>query len=333
MLIVQIRDLDGLPKVGVVSENGKKLNIVRGSENLYQLSMSAIENGIRLTEHIEGMGFESFENYDEVAGNGRLLLPLDHPDPARTTISGTGLTHLGSASGRDAMHRKEASDIESVTDSMRIFRMGIEGGRPEEGEIGFQPEWFYKGNTTMAVGCGQELSMPGFAFDGGEEPELVGLYIIGPDQKPWRIGFALSNEFSDHVMEKQNYLNLSHSKLRSCSYGPEVFVGEPLPSDIRGYVMIEREGREVWKKEFLTGEANMSHSIANLEHHHFKYDQFRVVGDVHIHFFGTSTLSFSDGFVTQDGDIFEIWAPPFVRPLRNPLRMEKSNPLITVAQL
>jgi hypothetical protein len=64
----------------------------------------------------------------------------------------------------------------------------------------------------------------------------------------------------------------------------------------------------------------MSHYIRNLEHHHFKYDLFRRPGDVHVHFFGTATLSFSDGVTAQDGDVFEIEAAPFGLPLRNPLK-------------
>ena len=63
----------------------------------------------------------------------------------------------------------------------------------------------------------------------------------------------------------------------------------------------------------------MSHSIANLEHHHFKYALFRQPGDVHVHFFGTATLSFADGITTEQGDVFEIEAPDFGLPLRNPL--------------
>ena len=61
----------------------------------------------------------------------------------------------------------------------------------------------------------------------------------------------------------------------------------------------------------------MSHTIANLEYHHFKYPQFRQPGDVHVHFFGTATLSFADGVRLADGDIVEIAAPDFGRPLQN----------------
>jgi hypothetical protein len=82
-----------------------------------------------------------------------------------------------------------------------------------------------------------------------------------------------------------------------------------------------REGRTLWEDEFLTGEANMSHSIRNLEHHHFKYPMFRRPGDLHCHFFGTATLSFAAGIRTQPGDVFEISAEGFGAPLRNPLEV------------
>ena len=63
----------------------------------------------------------------------------------------------------------------------------------------------------------------------------------------------------------------------------------------------------------------MSHTMANLEHHHFKYGLFRHPGDVHVHMFGTATLSFADGIATRPGDQFEIEAAPFGLPLINPL--------------
>jgi hypothetical protein len=92
-----------------------------------------------------------------------------------------------------------------------------------------------------------------------------------------------------------------------------------VPDDVRGVSRVVRGGETIWEKPFLTGEANMSHSIANLEYHHFKYAQFRRPGDVHVHFFGTATLSFSDGVRTEEGDVFEIEAAPFTLALRNPL--------------
>ena len=215
-------------------------------------------------------------------------------------VTGTGLSHLGSAEGRDKMHR-DLAEAATLTDSMRMFKLGLEGGKPGPGREGVQPEWFYKGDGRIVAAPGRPLESPSFALDGGEEPEIVGLYLIGPDTQPWRVGFALGNEFSDHVTEKQNYLYLAHSKLRACGIGPELLVGD-LPADLRGTSRIRRGAEVVWEKPFLSGEANMCHAIENLERHHFKYPAFRRPGDVHVHFFGTSTLSFSDGFKVQPGD-------------------------------
>ena len=71
----------------------------------------------------------------------------------------------------------------------------------------------------------------------------------------------------------------------------------------------------------------MSHTIANLEYHHFKYDLFRRPGDVHVHMFGTATLSFADGIKTEANDIFEIEEAQFGAALRNPVSNETEQPL------
>ena len=259
-----------------------------------------------------------------------LLAPIDHEDAAHLLVSGTGLTHLGSAEGRDKMHRA-AVENPAPTDSMKMFLMGVEGGKPAPGQEGVQPEWFYKGDGSQLAGPGQPLTSPSFAKDGGEEPEIAGVYLIGPDGIPHRLGFCLANEFSDHVIERGNYLWLAHSKLRQAALGPELLTGE-LPADVRGASRIVRDGATVWEKPFLSGEANMSHTIANLEHHHFKYDLFRKPGDIHVHFFGTATLSFSEGFQTQVGDVFEIEAAPFRYAVRNPLAQAQARP-VTVKSL
>src|SRR5206468_4094693 len=159
---------------------------------------------------------------------------------------------------------------------------------------------FYKGDGSCLVASGEPLVSPAFALDGGEEPEIAGIYLIDADGTPVRLGFALANEFSDHVTERGNYLWLAHSKLRPAALGPELWLGA-LPPDVRGVSRILRGGTVFWEKPFLSGEANMSHTVENLERHHFKYAPFRRPGDVHVHFFGTATLSFSDGVTARPG--------------------------------
>lgn len=320
MLISQV--LDDTETIRVAARDGGKARIVNGARSVYSLALEAARTGQGLATLIERKGYGETVDLEAAYRKGRLLSPINHPDPAHLHLTGTGLTHLGSAAARDSMHRKlTAGEEEQLTDSMKMFRMGLEGGKPENGEVGVQPEWFYKGNGTMAVAPGAPLVSPAFAADAGEEPEIAGIYIIGDDGQPFRIGFALSNEFSDHVTERVNYLWLAHSKLRNASFGPEILVGD-LPPDIRGASRILRGGEILWEKPFLSGEANMSHTIANLEHHHFKYAAFRQPGDVHVHMFGTATLSFADGITTGAGDTFEIEAKEFGLPLRNPIEIE-----------
>ena len=329
MLLSQVSAADG--RVQVVARSGSEAYEVRTDRTLYDLAMAAATGGGSLTELILSLGLNGAVDLERLAAEGRLLPPLTHPDPAHLHLTGTGLTHLGSAATRASMHAKAPED---ETDSMRMFRMGLEGGKPANGAAGVQPEWFYKGNGAALVAPGAPLESPAFGLDGGEEPEIAGVYVIAPDGRPVRVGFALANEFSDHVTERQNYLYLAHSKLRPCAIGPELLVGE-LPDSVEGVSRIRRGDAVIFEQPFLSGEANMSHSIRNLEHHHFKYALFRQPGDVHVHMFGTATLSFAQGVVCRAGDVYEIAADSFGLPLRNALETDDTaqTARVTVAAL
>lgn len=281
------------------------------------LALLAIKNATSIEKLLQAQGVCAEHDYANLLAEQCVLAPIDHPDAAHCLVSGTGLTHLGSASARDKMHQQAEANA-PITDSLKIFQLGVKEGKPAPNNVGAQPEWFYKGDGSIVVKPNADLPMPDFALDGGEEPEIVALYVIGEDQKPYRVGYAVGNEFSDHVTEKQNYLYLAHSKLRFCSFGPELLLGE-LPEHLVGQSRIFRDNALIWEKEFLSGEQNMSHSIENLEYHHFKYQQFLRSGDVHVHFLGTATLSFSDGVRTEPGDVFEIEVPEFGEALRNTL--------------
>jgi hypothetical protein len=310
-------------RIVAAATTGTTARRIKGATSVYALANAAIAANTTLSKLLETIGYGEEIDLADALQRKRILSPVDHPDSARVLLTGTGLTHLGSADARDRMHAKAQSA--DASDSMKMFRMGLEGGKPAAGQVGVQPEWFYKGDGRSIVPPESPLLSPEFAADAGEEPELAGIYIISTDGTPCRLGFTLANEFSDHVTERTNYLYLAHSKLRAASIGPELLLGE-LPADIRGTARITRAGRAIWEKPFLTGEANMSHYVRNLEHHHFKYDLFRRPGDLHVHFFGTATLSFADGIEARAGDVFEIEAQPFQLPLRNPLKTVAAPP-------
>lgn len=306
--------------VAARKEDGR-LYRVRGAASVYELAMQAAAGAQSLRDLIGGMLGEEMDEERFFSSAGGVLPPIDHPDPAHLMVSGTGLTHLGSAQTRDDMHTGgKQDDAAPQTDSMRMFQLGVQGGKPPADVFfGAQPEWFYKGDGSSIVASGAEISRPAFATDGGEEPEVAGIYLIDANGQPCRIGFALGNEFSDHIMEKQNYLWLAHSKLRQCALGAELLLGE-LPAKVVGTSAIRRRGEVVWQQEFLSGEAHMCHSIANLERHHFKYAQFCRPGSVHVHFFGTATLSFASGIAVEEGDEFVMTCPLFGQPLVNRVR-------------
>lgn len=306
-------EIDGA-RVVLATDDGESW-IVPNAARVIDLARGAIAEATTLADVVARRGRGASVDLAALAAAGKMLPPIDHDDPAHLLLTGTGLTHLGSADARDAMHTA-AHSSDTLTDSMRMFRSGLEGGKPAPDTIGVQSEWFYKGDGGSLVAPGAPLPWPDYAEDAGEEPEIAGVYLIGDDGTPYRLGFALANEFSDHLTEQQNYLLLAHSKLRAAAIGPELLLGA-LPGDLRGASRIHRDGAVLWERPFLSGEANMSHTIANLEYHHFKYAGFRRPGDVHVHFFGTATLSFADGVQTRDGDIFEIEMPEFGLPLVN----------------
>jgi hypothetical protein len=315
MRLIQFGDAAGVRRVAITSE-GDPLRVLKGRESVLDLALQAYRRNVSLATLVQERVGNDTERYQTLVQERRLLPPLDHSDPARCLVTGTGLSHLGSAAARDSMHTKLQQDESALTDSMKMFKWGLEGGKPEAQQIGVAPEWFYKGDGRCVVAPEQPLQLPAYALDGGEEAEIVGLYVIGDHGEPLRVGFALGNEYSDHVMERQNYLYLAHSKLRQCAFGPELLLGE-LPKQVVGSARLLRDGQEIWRSSFLSGEDNMAHSIANLEHHHFKYRDFRRPGDVHIHFFGAATGSFTAGIQTKAGDVFEIASESFGRPLRN----------------
>lgn len=316
MRLIQFKDSSGGRRVGAIENGSPDPVVVRNAASVRDIALEAYRTQRTLEETVRAYGFGGTVDYDTLVRDKRLLVPLDHPDQSRCVVAITGLTHLGSASSRDAMHAKLSSS--DLSDSMKMFKLGIEDGKPAAGQIGVQPEWAYKGDGSWIVAPEYPIEMPGYAEDGGEEAEVAGLYVIGDRGEVLRVGFALGNEYSDHIMEQRNYLYLAHSKLRQCSYGPELLVGE-LPSEVTGTARVVRNGQAIWTGEFLSGEDHMCHSIANLEHHHFKYAGFRRPGDIHVYFYGASALSCSDGVKPQAGDAFEVQSNVFGRPLRNPL--------------
>ncbi len=326
MRLVQLRSPAGEQRVGLVEDD--VIRLLDRYESIYDLARASTSVAQTVSENRSSETLD-YEPIYRLQSGWRLLVPFTHPEPARCLVSGTGLTHKASAKNRDAMHAKR----EDLSDSMKMYLSGLEGGRPEPGAIGVAPEWFYKGNGSILRAHGEPLLTPSYAQDGGEEPEIAGVYLIDETGQPRRVGMTMANEFSDHRLEKQNYLYLAPSKLRNCSIGPEL-ITDPDFSNVPGVVRIERDGQTLWSQAIQSGEENMAHSLANLEHHHFKFDEHRRPGDIHIHFFGADAFSFGAGIELKQGDIMEVAFEGFGKPLRNPVNIDRGRaPLIAAKPL
>jgi hypothetical protein len=327
MHLVQLHHREHGRRVAIVEE--PKLVLLDSIESSYELARRAINERSSIYDVVAANRSQIVLNYDELhAGRSdwTILPAFDHPiDPAHCLVTGTGLTHMASAANRDKMHQAQATG--HVTDSMRMYLLGVEGGRPAAGRIGVQPEWFYKGTGAVLRAHGQSLLQPDFADDGGEEPEVAAIYVVDDGCQPWRVGFATGNEFSDHTMERKNYLYLAHSKLRECAIGPELAVTSDF-QDLAGTVRILRGEQTVWNQSIQSGEENMAHSLANLEFHHFKYAEHRLPGQVHVHFLGAAAFSFGADIKLAGGDVMEVSWPQLGRPLRNTLRLDAREPTV-----
>jgi hypothetical protein len=304
--------------------DGEQLRLLRTHASVYDLANTAIAFNLTLPRAVErDLGGDSLDYATIHAGRStwKVLPAMDHPaEPSRCMVSGTGLSHIRSAANRQAMHEADAQ----ISDSMRMYQWGVEGGRPASGAIGVSPEWFFKGTGLALRAHLDPLEVPAYAEDGGEEPEIAGIYLIDSAGEPRRIGMAVGNEFSDHQFEKRNYLYLASSKLRTCAIGPELVL-DPSFNRVTGEVSIQRGGTVLWSKSIQTGEKVMCHSLANMEHHHFKFEGHRRPGDVHIHFFGADAFSFGEGVALQDGDWMQVQFEGFGKPLRNPVRMARRD--------
>ena len=68
----------------------------------------------------------------------------------------------------------------------------------------------------------------------------------------------------------------------------------------------------------------MCHSLANCEDHHFKVPQHRQPGDVHLHFFGTSKLSYGSRiWQYEEGDEIRIESAQLGAALVNVVQLSR----------
>ena len=211
MRLVQFKMPDGSRQVGRVSEDGNHLHPLEGDRHRAGAGRSGdrarrasiADAGRRADRRRDGSTMTS------CCSEGRVLAPLDHPEPARFLVTGTGLTHTGSAAARNQMHvltHGEGRRGIGFHEDLPHGAGGRQAGRRQDRR---PARMVLQGRRHLRRAARRAAADAGLRQGRGEEAEIVGLYIVdAPDGHPYRIGYALGNEFSDHVTEARE-LSLS----------------------------------------------------------------------------------------------------------------------------
>ena len=162
MRLTQLRAPGGERLLAATLDDGKARR-VNGVDSMYALAGRAMAANCSLATLVGALGMGEELSLAEALEEGRILAPIDHQDSAHVWLTGTGLTHLGSADARDRMHAKAQGADPS--DSMKMFLSGLAGGKVSGPGPGVQPEWFYKGDGRGLIAPEAPLTSPQFALE------------------------------------------------------------------------------------------------------------------------------------------------------------------------
>ena len=221
MRLIQFLDPGNRPRVGVIHVSGEQVATLRDFTSTYDLAQAAIADESTIEELVR---LERARRRATLRAAARRRTRPAAADPCRSDSLprfGHGadaprqrqLARCDARQGEGGGRRESRSPIRCACSSGASRAAG-----PAAGEAGAQPEWFYKGNGRIVVGCGAPIVAPDFALDYGEEPELVGLYVIA----------ARRHARAARLRDRQRVLRsrdraaatISISRIRSCVSAP-----------------------------------------------------------------------------------------------------------------
>src|SRR5437773_11228453 len=106
MLLSQVKHKGAVAVVA--RELGSAGRIVKNAQGVYELALEAADQSRRLADVIREHGLGDSLGLDRAYAAGDLLAPISHPNPANLHLTGSGLTHGGSAAPRARMHKNLA---------------------------------------------------------------------------------------------------------------------------------------------------------------------------------------------------------------------------------
>jgi hypothetical protein len=114
----------------VARVEGPRAHVIAGVNATRELAGVALREGSSLEQAATRLGIAREVDYSGLLANGQVLPPIDHPDGAHCLVTGTGLTHVGGAAARNEMHKKADAATGNETDSIKMFNLGLKGGKP-----------------------------------------------------------------------------------------------------------------------------------------------------------------------------------------------------------
>lgn len=101
MRLIQLQDDTGAARVGVVSTDGRRVRLLDGVATTYALASAAITAGRSLEQQADALAGTCELDYSLLLAEGRVLTPLQHPDPAH--CPGVNPSQV-LAAGADSVH-------------------------------------------------------------------------------------------------------------------------------------------------------------------------------------------------------------------------------------
>ena len=100
MRLIQFKGTNGQRHVGLVETDGNHACVLEGVSTVYEAANMALREKVSFQTLVARLAIGASVDYRKCLEEGRVLAPLDHPEPARFLITGTGITHIGSADAR-----------------------------------------------------------------------------------------------------------------------------------------------------------------------------------------------------------------------------------------
>ena len=194
-----------------------------------------------------------------------------------------------------------------VTDSMRMFRVGPCGGRPDRRRNRHCAGMVLQGRRRRAAALPLRRSLfPRTQKTAAKKRRSPAIYLID-SQTARRTASACARAMSSPTTNSSG-ATISILQAQSFALQHRARTGRwpRLSAPSTGEVSIERDGSRSGEERSRPAKKTCAHSLANLEHHHFKFAGHRQPGNVHVHFFGAHSLSFGEGIELKDGDWMQV---------------------------